>query len=117
VELDDELCLCFHVTKRKVINFLRIAKLKRASQLSECYGAGTGCGWCRPYLCRLFDEATAQAAATTAAGPSTAAAPAPAEPTANDYARLRAGYVRAGGGTPPPGATPIDPEPPPTPTG
>ncbi len=58
MELDDELCLCFHVTKRKVINFLRIAKLKRPSQLSECFGAGTGCGWCRPYLCRLFDEAT-----------------------------------------------------------
>ena len=26
MELDDELCLCFHVTKRKVINFLRDRK-------------------------------------------------------------------------------------------
>jgi bacterioferritin-associated ferredoxin len=117
VELDDELCLCFHVTKRKVINFLRIAKLKRPSQLSECFGAGTGCGWCRPYLCRLFDEATGQTAsqadASTLAGQSAAAGPPIAEPAAADYARLRAGYVRAGGGTPPPGATPIEPGPPP----
>lgn len=115
MELDDELCLCFHVTKRKVINFLRIAKLKRPSQLSECYGAGTGCGWCRPYLCRLFDEASAQIASQ--ANPSTPAGPSPGgptvpEPSAADYARLRAGYVRAGGGTPPPGATPVEPGPP-----
>ena len=75
MELDDELCLCFHVTKRKVINFLRIAKLKRPSQLSECYGAGTGCGWCRPYLWRLFDEASAQIASQ--ANPSTPAGPPP----------------------------------------
>ena len=114
MELDDELCLCFHVTKRKVINFLRIAKLKRPSQLSECYGAGTGCGWCRPYLCRLFDEATAQGTSqadpSTPVGQAAAGAATPAEPTAADYARQRAGYVRAGGGTPPPGATPIEPE-------
>ena len=24
MELDDELCLCFHVTKRKVINYIRV---------------------------------------------------------------------------------------------
>jgi len=29
------------------------------------------------------------------------------EPTAEDYARERSKYVRAGGGVPPPGATPI----------
>jgi bacterioferritin-associated ferredoxin len=120
VELDDELCLCFHVTKRKVINFLRIAKLKRPSQLSECFGAGTGCGWCRPYLCRLFDEAngqiTSQDNPSTPAGQPAVGGPAPVEPAAADYARLRAGYVRAGGGTPPPGATPIEPLPPSTKT-
>lgn len=53
---DDELCLCFHVTKRKVIQFIRVRKPKVASQLSECYGAGTGCGWCRPFLRRLMEE-------------------------------------------------------------
>lgn len=95
MELDDELCLCFHVTKRKVINFLRVEKPARAGQLSECFGAGTGCGWCRTYLRRLFDEARGRTAAEEG------------EPTARDYARGRAKYVRAGGGTPPPGATPI----------
>jgi len=42
MELDDELCLCFHVTQRKVINYLRIERPKHVAQLSECYGAGTG---------------------------------------------------------------------------
>src|SRR5258705_2479176 len=41
MELDDELCLCFHVSKRKVINFLRVERPQRESQLSECHGAGT----------------------------------------------------------------------------
>lgn len=52
---DDELCLCFHVTRRKVENFLRVEKPRRVSQISECFGAGTGCGWCRPFLQKLYD--------------------------------------------------------------
>ena len=96
MENDDELCLCFHVTKRKVCNFIRVEKPRRASQLSECFGAGTGCGWCRPFLARLFDQAV-EGGETDAD-----------EPTAEQYAQMRAGYIRAGGGTPPPGATPID---------
>lgn len=51
---DDELCLCFHVTRRKVIQFIRVQQPRRTSELSQCYGAGTGCGWCRPFLARLF---------------------------------------------------------------
>jgi NAD(P)H-nitrite reductase large subunit len=53
---DQELCLCFHVTKRKVVQFIRVEKPTRPSQLSECYGAGTGCGWCRPFLARLMEQ-------------------------------------------------------------
>jgi bacterioferritin-associated ferredoxin len=98
VELDDELCLCFHVTKRKVINYLRVEKPSRPGQLSDCFGAGTGCGWCRPFLRRLFDEYRG--------------APAQPDPTTADYATGRAGYIRAGHGTPPPGATPIECQPP-----
>ncbi|QDS86110.1 BFD-like [2Fe-2S] binding domain protein [Rosistilla oblonga] len=60
MELDDELCLCFHVTKRKVVNFIRIRKPVKASQLSECFGAGTGCGWCRPFLQRLLEQSAQQ---------------------------------------------------------
>jgi NAD(P)H-nitrite reductase large subunit len=96
MELDDELCLCFHVTKRKVINYIRVEKPARAGQLSDCFGAGTGCGWCRNYLKRLFDEQRGTATDPTA------------DPTAQEHAQARAQYVRAGGGTPPPGATPID---------
>ena len=96
MQLDEELCLCFHVTKRKVINFLRVKQPKKATQLSECFGAGTGCGWCRAYLKLLFDEAQCGSGAEAEL------------PSAGQYARQRARYVRAGGGTPPPGATLID---------
>ena len=97
MELDDELCLCFHVTKRKVVNFLRVEKPKRPGQLSDCFGAGTGCGWCRPFLRQLFDQAAGTADQRTDL------------PPPDEYARMRSKYVRDGGGTPPPGATPIDP--------
>jgi bacterioferritin-associated ferredoxin len=95
MELDDELCLCFHVTRRKAQNFLRVNKLVRASQMSECFGAGTGCGWCRPYLQRLFAAYVAEADAE------------PDLPASAEYSQGRTRYVRRGGGTPPPGATPI----------
>ena len=96
MEPDDELCLCFHVTRRKVVNWIRIERPRRAGQLSECYGAGTGCGWCRPFLKQLFEQAVAEGKTDLDL------------PTAEDYARLRSNYVRDGKGTPPPGATPID---------
>ncbi len=54
---DQQLCLCFHVTRRKVVQYIRAEKPTRASQLSECYGAGTGCGWCRPFLEKLMQQA------------------------------------------------------------
>jgi NAD(P)H-nitrite reductase large subunit len=94
MELDDELCLCFHVTKRKVINFLRVERPQRESQLADCHGAGTGCGWCRPFLKKLFEASRAGAASADLPNP-------------HEYARGRSAYVRAGKGTPPPGATPI----------
>lgn len=53
---DDELCLCFHVTCRKVLNWIRIHHPRRAAELGECFGAGTGCGWCRPWLEELFER-------------------------------------------------------------
>ena len=110
MNLDDELCLCFHVTKRKVVNWLRIERPQRVGQLSECYGAGTGCGWCRTYLKRLFDEsAESQAAANQADCSSTEGNQEQGdEPSVEEYAAMRSCYVREGGGTPPPGATPID---------
>ncbi len=105
---DDEICLCFHVTRRKVVNFIRVERPTRPSQLAECFGAGTGCGWCRPFLQRLFDEAVARGETVRDPFDATMAPSAGTELTASEYARQRSAYVRAGGGTPPPGATPID---------
>ena len=94
---DDTLCYCFHVSQRKILNYIRVHRPRRASQLSECGGAGTGCGWCIPYLKRCF--------AASEAGQS------PAEAiTAAEYAKQRADYIRAGGGKPPEGAIPLPPE-------
>ncbi len=93
---DDELCLCFHVTKRKVVNYLRVEKPRRVGQLADCFGAGTGCGWCRPFLQKLFDQAAAGGIIEADL------------PSEQDYAAQRAKYVESGGGTPPPGATPVE---------
>jgi NAD(P)H-nitrite reductase large subunit len=90
MDLDDEVCLCFHVSRRKLVNFVRLHRPKVPSQLSECGGAGTGCGWCVPFLKQIHRQGG------EAAGLST-----------EEYARRRAEYVRAGKGTPPPGATPL----------
>ena len=95
MDLDDVVCLCFHVTRRKLVNFVRINLPKVPSQLSECGSAGTGCGWCIPFLKQIHKQGTV------------------GEPTdletltAEEYAKRRAAYVKAGKGTPPPGATPL----------
>ncbi len=98
MKLDDELCLCFHVTRRKVMNFIKIEQPRRASQMADCFGAGTGCGWCRPFLEKLFEQSIERGETQADL------------PSVEDYARLRGQYVKKGGGTPPPGATPIDDE-------
>ena len=56
MDLDSPICLCFNVSRRKIIRFIKVEKPRRASQLSECFGAGTGCGWCRPILERLNQQ-------------------------------------------------------------
>jgi bacterioferritin-associated ferredoxin len=53
---DDHVCLCFHVSVRKVRAFMKNRDMKVASQLSECFGAGTGCGWCVEHLKALFEQ-------------------------------------------------------------
>ena len=55
---DDPVCLCFHVTRRKLENFTRVHQPAVASRLSECGGAGTGCGWCIPLLKRIHAAGT-----------------------------------------------------------
>ena len=89
---DDEICYCFHVSKRKILNHIRVHRPRVASQLSECGSAGTGCGWCIPFLKRYFEQAQA---ADSAGSEGDALTP-------DEYARQRGEYIRAGKGTPPP---------------
>lgn len=56
---DDHVCLCFHVSKRKIVNYCRREQPPVASLISECLSAGTGCGWCVPFLKRLHEQALA----------------------------------------------------------
>ena len=88
MELDDEVCLCFHVSKRKLLSYMRInkARMRRASQLSDCGGAGTGCGWCVGYLKRLFVQTNPEAAEAEAAHI--------AEPTPEEHRSGRAVYLK-----------------------
>jgi bacterioferritin-associated ferredoxin len=97
-DLDQKVCYCFHVTRRKLLNFLRIERPRVASQLSQCGGAGTGCGWCIPFLKQLYQQSRAGGETELD------------RLTPEEYARRRAAYIRAGGGTPPPGATPLPDE-------
>ena len=50
---DDQVCLCFRVSLRKVRTFLNREDPPVASQLADCLGAGTGCQWCVPFLKKL----------------------------------------------------------------
>lgn len=83
MELDDKLCYCFHVTKRKVVNFIRLHEPKVASQLSECGGAGTGCGWCVPFLEKCFRLSRNEEESGE-------------DLTPEEYAAQRAAYIAAG---------------------
>jgi NAD(P)H-nitrite reductase large subunit len=53
---DDHVCLCFRVSQRKLVNFVKREQPRVASQMSDCLGAGTGCRWCVPFLKKLFDQ-------------------------------------------------------------
>jgi NAD(P)H-nitrite reductase large subunit len=97
MNLDDKVCYCFHVTRRKLVNFTRRQRPRVASQLSQCGGAGTGCGWCIPFLKQIFEQSAGDTDLDRL--------------TPEEYARRRAGYIREGGGIPPPGATPLPDEP------
>lgn len=102
MNLDDKVCYCFHVSRRKLVNWVRLNCPQVPSQLSECGGAGTGCGWCIPFLKQIFRQGTE---------PSGGCPPPEGVPiddvSADEYARQRAAYVKAGKGSPPPGAEPL----------
>ena len=56
---DDHVCLCFHVSMRKIVNYCRREKPAVASLISDCLSAGTGCQWCVPFLKKLHAQVMA----------------------------------------------------------
>ena len=53
---DDNVCLCFRVSLRKLSNHIAREDPPVASLVSECLGAGTGCQWCVPFLKKLHAQ-------------------------------------------------------------
>jgi NAD(P)H-nitrite reductase large subunit len=98
MDQDDKICYCFHVSRRKLVNFVRLERPKVPSQLSLCGGAGTGCGWCIPFLKQIFEHGARKGETELE------------RLTPEEYEKRRAQYIRAGNGTPPPGATPLPPD-------
>lgn len=58
MENTDSICVCHKVSMGKLVSFIEREQPKVASQLSECLGAGTGCGWCIPFLEKLHKQYT-----------------------------------------------------------
>ena len=56
MQLDDEIWYCYHVSLRKLTNFSRRVKPTHPSQMTQCLGAGTGCGWCIPFLIKIAQD-------------------------------------------------------------
>ncbi len=84
MQLDDKLCYCFHISKRKIVNYVKRERPRRASQISECFGAGTGCGWCIPFLRKIHQEIVAGDIVEAD------------DVTASEYEAMRAGYYYRG---------------------
>lgn len=94
MDRDQEVCLCFHVSLRKLQAYLRNERPRHASQLSNCLGAGTGCGWCRPYLERLFQQANEQRADASGADEDRGGEGWNEGPGTTAYAERRQAYLR-----------------------
>ena len=89
MRLDDKICYCYHVSLRKLVNYARREQPERPSGLSECLGAGTGCGWCIPILCmihRHVAEGRAYHEGSTITG---------LPETAEEYATARSQYLKS----------------------
>jgi len=76
---DDEICYCYHVSLRKLVNFARRTQPQRPSMMTDCLNAGTGCGWCIPFLKKIATDPDAMAFGDL---------------TATSYADQRAEYIK-----------------------
>ena len=82
LNLNKTVCYCFHVPLRKIVQFVKQTQPKRPSQISECFGAGSGCGWCIPELLRIYRQVMEGKPITDD------------ELSPEEYAALRAEYLR-----------------------
>ena len=82
MDLDKTICHCFHVRLRSIVQFVKQTRPKRPSQISECFGAGSGCGWCIPEILRIYRQVAEGEPITDD------------ELSAEEYAALRAEYLR-----------------------
>jgi NAD(P)H-nitrite reductase large subunit len=80
---NDKICYCYNVPYRKLWSYACREHLQRASQMSECLGAGTGCGWCIPVLKRIFETAQQHNDQGVTI-----------EMTAEEYAQRRQSYIK-----------------------
>ncbi len=76
---DDDICYCYHVSMRKLVNFARRVRPEQASRMTECLNAGTGCGWCIPFLIKIAADPDAFAVDDL---------------SSEEYAERRKGYIR-----------------------
>ncbi len=83
MEPDDHVCLCYRVSLRKVRGYLSREDPAVASLISECLDAGTGCGWCVPFLKKLHADHKAGALPDLKGSP-------------EEYARLRERFRTTG---------------------
>ena len=79
MNLDDKICYCYGVSLRKLVNFSRRTRPDPPSRMSECLGAGTGCGWCIPFLIKIAENPDAFEAEGM---------------TPDEYADARGSYIR-----------------------
>lgn len=88
MNLDDQICYCYHVSLRKLVNFARRERPPRASCMSNCLGAGTGCGWCIPILKRIHERVLGES------NPATHEPPPGLPSSAEEYSEQRQSYIK-----------------------
>ena len=59
MDLDHKLCYCYGISKRKILNFVRQTRPRKPSMISQCFEAGSGCGWCIPFLVKIHRQVIA----------------------------------------------------------
>ncbi len=89
MRLDDEICFCHHVPLRKLVRFARRERPRHASQMSNCLGAGTGCGWCIPTLKTICEHASHGSEFHEDRAPDALSQ------TAGEYSEARQAYVKS----------------------